>query len=456
MTDRSNQLLECVALNSWRLCVSCLLFIALILSNGCRSNRSYVFDNEREVTGAVLAEDWAKVRDVTKSVTAETPSVELRLIKGHALLALDQNNESSCLFFSITTGDSSSVAENLKKWENWTQKLADNNPNSAAAHYLKGDALARLERWDEAILTFNKALELQPNRALYLNGRGLVYAVREQWNEALVDLTKAIALNEDHAGYYASLGAYWMMKQIGARGAEAAFNKALEISPDFVFALYGRGCVRSVRRKDQEAKDDLKHAGERASCIRDFLTSTVTLALTRIEEKEGGTVAHGDSENPSMQLRVILRDVDVSGGRRGVKELIRFKTQHSNDPKLMKEMDTGVRIVTKGNPKVAENMNRELYTHGQHIEQGQAIAGDLRNSSISGLRFSNIANHWSDKLAQTKNSIQSIQRAMEPGRNPSGFKTGLEEAIWDEGNWPFEAVNGLFYVRSSNDKEVGK
>ncbi|MBI3302861.1 MAG: tetratricopeptide repeat protein, partial [Deltaproteobacteria bacterium] len=114
-----------------------------------------------QLEAAIIKEDWSKVASLLDSDSALPPAA--RLVKAHAYLVLNRNNESLCLFLSVSSED------DLRQWEEWAQSFAKKNPRGAIAHYFRGDALARLRQWDAALKAFNKTLELHPNHPLALN-----------------------------------------------------------------------------------------------------------------------------------------------------------------------------------------------------------------------------------------------------------------------------------------------
>ena len=73
-----------------------------------------------EIEKAVLAEEWVKVTELIGEVTPETSAV-LRLLKAHACLAINRNNESVGLFSVVT-------AEDINEWLKWCKNIANNSP----------------------------------------------------------------------------------------------------------------------------------------------------------------------------------------------------------------------------------------------------------------------------------------------------------------------------------------
>jgi len=242
-----------------------LSLMSLLLIQSPMANAQSFQMADKKVEDSVLAEDWAKVADLLDSVNTQTPSPVLRLIKGHACLALNRNNESLCLFLSTSSEN------DLKEWERWTDDFSNRNPKKVITYYFKGDALARLEKWDDALRTLSRSLELQTNHVLTLNARGTIYCAIHKWNEALMDLTKASILNPLIADVHASVGAMWIQKRDGAIGALRSFDYAIRLSPDFALAHNGKGCAKYALARWEEANEEIGKAGRHFNCQTAFL-----------------------------------------------------------------------------------------------------------------------------------------------------------------------------------------
>ena len=90
---------------------------------------------------------------------------------------------------------------------------------------------------EEAITTYRKAIELEPDPA-YHNNLGLLLVRLQRIEEGSAELEKAAQLSPDNAGtYYFNLGAT-MVNTGNTQGAIDAFRKATEVQPDFANAYY--------------------------------------------------------------------------------------------------------------------------------------------------------------------------------------------------------------------------
>ena len=90
---------------------------------------------------------------------------------------------------------------------------------------------------EEAITTYRKAIELEPDPA-YHNNLGLLLIRLQRVDEGTAELEKAAQMAPDNAGtYYFNLGAT-MVNTGNTDGAIDAFRKATEVQPDFANAYY--------------------------------------------------------------------------------------------------------------------------------------------------------------------------------------------------------------------------
>ncbi len=133
----------------------------------------------------VLAGDWAgAVREAAKD---QSPDGSVRYLAGHGYLALDRGNEAVCMFIGAAGISGQEV------WLSWTAGLTERQPSSPIAHFLHGDALARLGAWPAARGELDRALKLRPGDPLIWNARASARAASGDWLGARSDLDAASA-----------------------------------------------------------------------------------------------------------------------------------------------------------------------------------------------------------------------------------------------------------------------
>ena len=137
--------------------VRIIVAIAVIVGGCARSEDSF--------EAAFSREDWANVLEFAKP--GPNAPAEIRISAAHASLALNRNNEATCLLSALSPDD-------LVRWDVWTVDFLNSHLQSATAHYLRGDAMARLNRFEGDAEEFNRSLELDEQHVLSLNARGVV------------------------------------------------------------------------------------------------------------------------------------------------------------------------------------------------------------------------------------------------------------------------------------------
>ncbi|MEQ9359453.1 tetratricopeptide repeat protein [Coleofasciculus chthonoplastes] len=98
---------------------------------------------------------------------------------------------------------------NLQRYEEALvscDKAIELDPNYALAWVLRGLVLDDLERYEEALVSYDKAIELDPSYAEAWRQRGLVLQKLERYEEALVSYEKAIELDPNSAPIWLNRG----------------------------------------------------------------------------------------------------------------------------------------------------------------------------------------------------------------------------------------------------------
>src|SRR2546426_3175916 len=179
---------------------------------------------------ALLREDWPLVLQQVKA-SDQTP--QMRTISAHAYIALNRNNEATCILSLLSPAD-------LARWDTWTEAFVTTNPDTAIAHYLRGDSIARQGQLQAALAEFERSLALDKEHVLTLNAIGVVRSFRGDWDGAFADFARAVALRGDFADAWSSQGLSNLHGRRSVDGALDAFNSALKIDPDFVVATAGK------------------------------------------------------------------------------------------------------------------------------------------------------------------------------------------------------------------------
>lgn len=96
--------------------------------------------------------------------------------------------------------------------------------------FLDGDKFYNRKKYDEAIESYTRAIELNPKDYSFFNNRGVAFHAKGELENAIADYTKAVELNPNHFSSFNNRGAAYedlnMIEQ-----AIADYEKALELDP---------------------------------------------------------------------------------------------------------------------------------------------------------------------------------------------------------------------------------
>ncbi|GBU28983.1 hypothetical protein R84B8_02545 [Treponema sp. R8-4-B8] len=120
-----------------------------------------------------------------------------------------------------------------------------------------GEKLRLKNQFDEAIIAFNKAIELNPKNAIAYGGRGEAFRGKKQYDKAINDFNKAIELNPKNAFAYRCRGEALRCKNQYDKAIND-FTKAIELNPKNAFAYRGRGVAYRLKGNNKQAVSDLE------------------------------------------------------------------------------------------------------------------------------------------------------------------------------------------------------
>ena len=126
------------------------------------------------------------------------------------------------------------------------------NPRDALAWSNKGFALSDLGKYQEAIICCDKALEINPRDALAWSNKGVALSKLDKYQEAIICCDKALEINPRYAGAWNNKGVDLLM--LGKyKEVITCCDKAIEIDPRGATAWSIKGAALSKLDKYQEA-----------------------------------------------------------------------------------------------------------------------------------------------------------------------------------------------------------
>ena len=124
--------------------------------------------------------------------------------------------------------------------------------SNATDLYKRGDTLLELKRYDDALTSYNRAVELRPEYAAAWHGKGNTLLALKRYEEARNAYDKAIQIQPDYAEAWIGRGnALDALQQY--KEAINSFDRALEFKSDSLEAWNSKGNVQIKLQKYSEA-----------------------------------------------------------------------------------------------------------------------------------------------------------------------------------------------------------
>jgi len=132
-------------------------------------------------------------------------------------------------------------------------------PRQPLAHRDLGNALQQVQRFAEALTSYDKSLALKPDQSDLYNNRGIALTSLGRFDEALESYGRALTLKPDYAQAYNNRGTVLSGR---GRAAEALadFSQAIALDPNYVKAIANRASVLAALDRHDEALKDCDRA----------------------------------------------------------------------------------------------------------------------------------------------------------------------------------------------------
>lgn len=424
------------------------------------------------VQDMIAREDWQGLAGLTARPASMDPAVHAYL-KAHALLALNRSNESTCQFAALTS------ASDLSAWEAWTREFLAGRSDRAVAHYLRGDALARLQNWQDALKEFDKALVLNPKHFLSLNARGVVLVINGKFNNALADFVTAEASGPQFADARINRGYLGILRKYSAAALLKQFDAALTLSPGASLAVVGRARALVARGESISGLAEFDRSPGPCAFVDEIMTRDRAALFAWVRDQESTLLAEARSPDAGTTLTNLLKDVGEKRNVESVKKAIDFAAK-SNDVELQKRAANTLKSYERLDKNLAPTIGKavaELEIENQMRHDKLLKRSEVKPSVEAELalqvkdRGVNIGGGVSAKLegdlkAYAEEQIKKVTKERDFTKQLSDQLTVTKEqaggaetmqirlAPVDRGNAPAVFHNGLLYTSADWPLEV--
>ena len=169
----------------------------------------------------------------------------------------------SVLLVSCNDAVKNKEIELLKKENEASVAIPDNNFKRASDYYNRAHSKYDLKDYDGAIADYTKAIELDPNDASVYYNRANSKKYLKDYDGAIADYTKAIELDPNYASAYNNRG-HLKNDLKDYYGAIADYTKAIKLDPNYSKAYHNRGISKAYL--NQNYCEDFKNSCDLGNC----------------------------------------------------------------------------------------------------------------------------------------------------------------------------------------------
>ncbi len=158
--------------------------------------------------------------------------------------------------YSVLTYQRNKVWEDeFTLWDDTARK----SPHNVRPHNNRGIAFDEKNNLAQAMLDFNKAIEIDPKNADAYDNRGIIYGKQSHFTQAISDFNKAVEINPNYVEAYNNRGLTYY-SQGNLAQAMSDYNKAIEIDPEPAKTYNYRGLIYYKQGNYAQALSDYNRA----------------------------------------------------------------------------------------------------------------------------------------------------------------------------------------------------
>ena len=150
------------------------------------------------------------------------------------------------------------IAKSNKEYQSAFELLSQAinvNPNNAAAHFNLANTLKELNKINDAIASYDKAIDIKPDYEIY-SLRGLALYQLEKYDEAISSYDESIKLKPDPVAYCNRGLAFIELRKI--KEGIADYDKAIQMNSNFIQVKHNRALALKILGKTQDCIEAFK------------------------------------------------------------------------------------------------------------------------------------------------------------------------------------------------------
>ena len=142
---------------------------------------------------------------------------------------------------------------NLGKYAEAEDCFRKNLKLEASTYFNLGLTLFRQERYEQSLFNLQRALEIEPHDAEYLDLLGSAFLELDRLDEAMEAIRAAIAVDDSYALAHYDLGTVLARMKGQNAAALRSFKRSLDLDKNLLWAYYAIGCIYAKQGKKKSA-----------------------------------------------------------------------------------------------------------------------------------------------------------------------------------------------------------
>jgi tetratricopeptide (TPR) repeat protein len=224
-----------------------------MLSLSAQQEKDRIFEELYRITPSIIQEEFV-TPEIEQRIQELTQQLEqLKLGNSQLLLTVEDY---------LKQGDAFYLEKRYEDAVDSFEKALERKPDTLEAWLGKAKAQRKLQRYEESLISNDRAIQLQPDDPSGWFGKGFVLMDMQKYAEAVTAYEQAILLQPDKSLFWRNNG-YALMKLCSDDQALDCLNRALELKPESRSAYYWKGAYYASKQQIELAIQNLEEALKR-------------------------------------------------------------------------------------------------------------------------------------------------------------------------------------------------
>lgn len=249
-----------------------LVMVTLFCLNGTAFASDEYTENEQKLLDMILHNKSGEARQIINKTLETEPTPNLYFLLGKSYEVEGNNKETINAYkeavrvkpdFGKAYNNMGIAYYELKDYQNAleTFESAVQFMPDASSYFNRGNANYKLKKYTKALVDYNEAIKLDPNENDYYLNRGNVYADLKQYNKAISNYKTILKKDENNTNALYNLGVAYRKKH-NDKKALPCFEKVAELDNEKIGTFYHLGEIYAKEKQFDKAQNSYERLCE--------------------------------------------------------------------------------------------------------------------------------------------------------------------------------------------------